>query len=179
MISRADNLIQLSDEAFTDQLTGLPNRRAWERQLQKLGGDPRKLAVGILDLDLFKEFNDTYGHPAGDRLLKETAAAWRGQIRDGDMLARIGGEEFGILLRDCEIHIAIDVVERLRYLVTQTRTCSAGIAIRHLDEPLGQTVGRADTALYQAKLQGRDQSALSDDNHLTSDPRLQPARPGD
>jgi diguanylate cyclase (GGDEF)-like protein len=171
VISRADNLTQLSDEAFTDQLTGLPNRRAWERQLENLETDRRQLAIGILDLDHFKEFNDTYGHPAGDRLLKETAAAGRDQIRDGDMLARIGGEEFGILLQDRETCIALEIVERLRHLVSETRTCSAGIAIKQPDEPLEHAVERADAALYQAKSQGRDQSALSDDSSVAAIPR--------
>ena len=114
VISRADALDHLSDEALTDALTGLPNRRAWERQLRQLSAVGQQLAIGMLDLDHFKEFNDTYGHPAGDRLLKETAAAWRDQLRPGDVLARVGGEEFGLLLLDCDAHTASEVVDRLR-----------------------------------------------------------------
>jgi diguanylate cyclase (GGDEF)-like protein len=160
-ISRADTLDSLSDETLTDPLTGLPNRRAWERQLRALDLDRRPLAVAILDLDHFKQFNDTYGHPAGDRLLKETAAAWRDQIRDGDMLARVGGEEFGVLLRDCGAEKAIEVIERLREHVADGRTCSAGIAIKEIGETTEHTVERADVALYQAKASGRDHYAMA------------------
>jgi GGDEF domain-containing protein len=98
VISSADALDHLSDEALTDALTGLPNRRAWDRQLRQLSAAGQPSGVGMLDLDHFKQFNDTHGHPVGDRLLKETAAAWRDQLCVGDILARIGGEEFGLLL---------------------------------------------------------------------------------
>jgi predicted signal transduction protein with EAL and GGDEF domain len=114
--------------------------------------------------------NDTYGHPAGDRLLKETAAAWRGQLRPGDVLARVGGEEFGLLLLDCDAHTASEVVDRLREQVTHDRTCSAGIAIKAVDESPDDAVQRADTALYQAKAQGRDQSRLAANEDLAAAP---------
>jgi diguanylate cyclase (GGDEF)-like protein len=161
VISRADALDHLSDEARTDALTGLPNRRAWERQLRQLSAAGQRLAIGMLDLDRFKEFNDTYGHPAGDRLLKETAAAWRDQLRPGDVLARVGGEEFGLLLLDCDEPTACEVVDRLREHVTHGRTCSAGIAIQTFDEAPDAAVERADAALYRAKAQGRNQSRLA------------------
>jgi diguanylate cyclase len=124
----------------------------------------------MLDLDHFKEFNDTYGHPAGDRLLKETAAAWRGQLRPGDVLARVGGEEFGLLLLDCDAHAASEVVDRLRDHVTHDRSCSAGIAIKSVDEAPDDAVQRADTALYQAKAQGRNQSRLAATEDLAAAP---------
>ena len=122
--SATDALDHLNDEALTDALTGLPNRRAWERQLRQLSDAGQQLAIGMLDLDHFKQFNDAHGHPAGDRLLKETAAAWRGQLRPGDVLARVGGEEFGLLLLDCGEQTATEVVDRLRDHVTHGRTCS-------------------------------------------------------
>ena len=161
VIARADALDHLSDEALTDPLTGLPNRRAWERHLRQLSAAGRQLAVGMLDLDHFKQFNDTYGHPAGDRLLKESAAAWRDQLRPGDVLARVGGEEFGLLLLDCDADTACEVVDRLREHVAHDRTCSAGIAIKAFDEAPDAAVQRADTALYQAKARGRNQSRLA------------------
>jgi diguanylate cyclase (GGDEF)-like protein len=161
VISRADALDHLSDEALTDPLTGLPNRRAWERQLRQHTEAGQQFAISILDLDRFKQFNDTYGHPAGDRLLKETAAAWRDQLRPGDIVARIGGEEFGLLLLDCAAHTASEVVDRLRSRVVQNQTCSAGIAIREPEETPEAVVDRADAALYRAKAQGRDQSMLA------------------
>jgi diguanylate cyclase (GGDEF)-like protein len=161
VISRADALDHLSDEALTDALTGLPNRRAWERQLRRLSAVGQPLAIGMIDLDHFKEFNDTYGHPAGDRLLKETAAAWRDQLRPGDVLARVGGEEFGLVLLDCDAHTASEVVDRLRQHVTHDRTCSAGIAIKAFEEAPDDAVERADAALYEAKAEGRNQSRLA------------------
>lgn len=116
--------------------------------------------MAVLDLDHFKAFNDTYGHPAGDRLLKETAAAWRDQLRPGDLLARIGGEEFALLL-DCDIDDALEIVERLRETVSHNRTCSAGIAVRQPGETLDSVVTRADRALYEAKAIGRDRICQS------------------
>jgi diguanylate cyclase (GGDEF)-like protein len=160
VIDRADALGFLTDEARTDPLTGLPNRRTWDTELQRALVQDRHLTVAMLDLDHFKDFNDTFGHPAGDRLLKETAAAWRDELRSGDVLARIGGEEFALLL-DCDVHNALEIVERLREHVSQNRTCSAGIAIRAPDETLEALLTRADRALYDAKTGGRDRTHLS------------------
>lgn len=84
-----------------------------------------------------------------------------GQLRAGDALARIGGEEFGLLLRDCEADTATEVVDRLRSHVTDGRTCSAGLAVKGLGEPPQAALERADAALYQAKTQGRDQSKMA------------------
>ena len=101
-IDRADAMEQLADEAQTDALTGLPNRRAWDVHLDRAVVEHQQWAIAMLDFDHFKEYNDTFGHPAGDRLLKETAAGWRDRLRNGDILARLGGEEFGLLLLDCD-----------------------------------------------------------------------------
>jgi diguanylate cyclase (GGDEF)-like protein len=161
VIARADVIDHLAGEAQTDALTGLPNRRAWDAQLQRALSGHAPLAVAMLDLDHFKQFNDAFGHPAGDRLLKETAAAWRDQLRSGDVLARLGGEEFGLLLFDCDAGTALDVVERLRRSISQGRTCSAGIAFRAGGEGADTLVARADAALYEAKSRGRDQARLS------------------
>ena len=161
VIARADVLGDLADAAQTDALTGLPNRRAWDLELAEALREHPRLAIAILDLDHFKQYNDTYGHPAGDRLLKETAAAWRDQLRAGDLLARLGGEEFGLLLPDCDGEVALDVVERLRGSVSGGRTCSAGIAVRAVGEDAEVVVARADGALYRAKASGRDQTLLS------------------
>ena len=170
VISRADTLDNLNEEAFSDELTGLPNRRSWERHLRQLGAADQPVAIAILDLDHFKQFNDTHGHPAGDRLLKETAARWRDELRTGDLLARIGGEEFGLLLIDCDVDAATEVVDRLRRCVTHNSTCSAGIAIQHPAETPQTTTERADAALYRAKTRGRDQARLAEDDHLPPRP---------
>jgi diguanylate cyclase (GGDEF)-like protein len=160
VIDRADVMNLLTGEARTDPLTGLPNRRVWDAELRRAAGQDRLITVAVLDLDHFKAFNDTYGHPAGDLLLKETAAAWRDQLRPGDLLARIGGEEFALLL-DCDIEDALEIVERLREQVSQNRTCSAGIAVRQPGESLDSVVTRADRALYEAKAIGRDRICQS------------------
>jgi diguanylate cyclase (GGDEF)-like protein len=156
VIARADVMDDLTDEAQTDGLTGLPNRRTWDEHLTRIANNVEQWAIAILDLDHFKEFNDTYGHPAGDRLLKETAAAWRDQLRAGDFLARIGGEEFGLLLPDCDIETAVEVIDRLRRTVTHRRTCSAGLTAHAPGDSAETAIARADHALYQAKAEGRN-----------------------
>jgi diguanylate cyclase (GGDEF)-like protein len=155
-VERADLLTQLTDMASTDALTGLPNRRAWENSLAKALASGERLAVAMLDFDRFKDFNDTRGHPAGDRLLKESAAAWRTELRTGDLLARLGGDEFALLLPNCPPEAALVVVERLRKRIPYEQTCSAGIAIHVADEPAELLMTRVDETLYAAKASGRD-----------------------
>ena len=161
VITRADVVDDLYDAAQTDALTGLPNRRAWDSHLKRSLAEERQIAIAMLDFDHFKAFNDTYGHPAGDRLLKEAAAAWRDQLRTGDLLARVGGEEFALILVDCELDAATDIVERLRASMPQSRTCSAGLAVRLEGEGAESIITRADRALYQAKADGRNRLALA------------------
>jgi diguanylate cyclase (GGDEF)-like protein len=156
VIELADRMTQLNDMASTDALTGLPNRRAWETSLAGALADTEPVVVAMLDLDHFKDFNDTRGHPAGDRLLKEAAAAWRGELRAGDFLARLGGEEFGLLLPNCSVEDALRVVERLRARMPYDQTCSAGVAVRIPAESAENLMVRADAALYSAKAAGRD-----------------------
>jgi diguanylate cyclase (GGDEF)-like protein len=129
--------------------------------LQRALSSDGQVAIAMLDFDHFKQFNDTHGHPAGDRLLKETAAAWRDQVRGGDLLARLGGEEFGLLLRTRDATTALDVTERLRCLVSGGWTCSAGIAVAQPGEDAEAVVARADRALYEAKARGRDRIHLT------------------
>jgi len=161
VITRADTLTELSGMAETDPLTGLPNRRAWDLGVAQLLSEGAEFTVAMLDFDHFKQYNDTYGHPAGDRLLKETAALWREQLRAGDLLARLGGEEFGLLLLGCDAKHASEVIERLRGAVYGDRTCSAGFAVRQPGESSDAVMMRADEALYEAKASGRDRACLS------------------
>jgi diguanylate cyclase (GGDEF)-like protein len=156
LLSRADQLAHLAGIATTDALTGLPNRRAWDARVKRAVLDDESVAIAILDLDNFKRFNDTFGHLEGDALLRETAAAWSEHVRDGDLLARLGGEEFGLLLPDCDQREAVEVIERLRAAVTHAQTCSAGVAVRRGSESVESAIGRADAALYGAKRAGRD-----------------------
>jgi diguanylate cyclase (GGDEF)-like protein len=157
----SEMLNQVSDIASTDALTGLPNRRAWDALLVELLADDRCMTVTMLDIDHFKEFNDSQGHPAGDRLLRETAAAWREELRAGDFVARLGGDEFALLLPDCTAANALEVVERLRLRIPSEQTCSAGIATHVPGSPPEALMAQADTALYEAKTAGRDRSCTT------------------
>jgi diguanylate cyclase (GGDEF)-like protein len=161
VIARADVVDHLTGEAQTDPLTGLPNRRAWDAQVKRAHAEGANLVIAMIDFDHFKTFNDTYGHPAGDRLLKATAAAWRDQLRGDDLLARLGGEEFGLLLHDCDAATATEVTERLRCSVSDNWTCSAGIAVGQPGEGVDAVIARADRALYEAKAAGRDRTQLA------------------
>jgi diguanylate cyclase (GGDEF)-like protein len=161
VIERADMLSQLTDMASTDALTGLPNRRAWETSLERALSEEEGVALAMLDFDHFKEFNDTHGHPAGDRLLRETAAAWREELRAGDLVARLGGDEFALLLPNCNAANALEVVERLRLRIPSEQTCSAGIATHEPGAPPEALMAQADTALYEAKTAGRNRTHLT------------------
>jgi diguanylate cyclase (GGDEF)-like protein len=159
-ISRAEMRRRLADQARTDPLTGTPNRRVWcerldfERERASRGGPP--VIVAVLDLDHFKAFNDSFGHPAGDDLLCEVSQAWNAALRPTDLLARLGGEEFGVLLADTDIDTAVAVMERLRTLVPGEQTVSIGVVLSADDETADATMQRADEALYAAKAAGRD-----------------------
>jgi diguanylate cyclase (GGDEF)-like protein len=157
-------LERLEDLAHTDPLTGLANRRAWEERLEAALRDAAAtgapLAVALLDLDRFKDLNDTQGHGAGDRLLRELAAGWSGAVRGRDLLARLGGDEFGLLLTDCDEQGALTLVERLRADIPGEHTCSAGVAAWRAGETADALLARADAALYAAKAAGRDRAAV-------------------
>jgi diguanylate cyclase (GGDEF)-like protein len=150
----------IRDLARQDELTGLPNRRAWNDELPRAlerarrYGDP--VCVAILDLDFFQRINDRYGRPAGDRLLKEAAAAWSGQLRAVDTLARYGGEEFVALLPGADEVQASAVLARMGTATPLAQTFSGGIAEWDGEETSDQLVARADAALLAAKAAGRD-----------------------
>lgn len=164
-IDHTDLLRSLSATASRDQLTGLTNRRGWDGLLAKemaIGRSRRvPLSVAIIDLDRFKDYNDRHGHRAGDRLLREAAGAWTAAIRQGDELARWGGEEFTLLLPDCGGACALEVVERLRRSTPGGQTCSAGVAAWDGRESAIELFERMDEALYAAKAAGRDVAMLA------------------
>ena len=155
-----DQAAQLRALAHNDALTGIPNRRAWDLELSRemakavRSGDP--VAVALIDIDHFKRFNDNHGHPAGDRLLKEAAAAWRDQLRTADLLARYGGEEFGVVLVGQSLETAIAVLDRMRAVTPNGQSFSAGVALWDGREIPEQLVARADEALYRSKHEGRN-----------------------
>jgi diguanylate cyclase (GGDEF)-like protein len=114
----------------------------------------------MIDLDHFKEFNDERGHQAGDRFLKQAAAAWGVELRGTDFLSRYGGEEFALALPNCTPEEAIEVAERLRAATPEGETCSIGIASWDGQESAPALLGRADAALYEAKGRGRNLSVI-------------------
>jgi len=145
----------LARQARTDPLTGLANRRGWDEQLgRELARAERSgsvLSVALLDLDDFKSFNDLHGHQAGDRLLLEAAAAWRGQLREIDVLCRWGGDEFALLLPDCSGRDAHEVIARLTRATPSRQSCAAGVAAWDGHETSHDLLRRADTALLEEK----------------------------
>lgn len=166
--------VQLSIEAaITDGLTGLYNRRYMETHLTTLveqaAGRNKPLAALVLDIDYFKSINDTYGHDAGDDVLREFAIRVRKSIRGIDLACRYGGEEFVIVMPETDMAVAATVAERLRrriatepFPVEQGRrsidvTISIGIAaIEGTDDTAALLLKRADQALYRAKRDGRN-----------------------
>jgi diguanylate cyclase (GGDEF)-like protein len=168
---------QLAALAHNDGLTGVPNRRAWDLELPREMARGRRanvpVSIALLDVDHFKRYNDRFGHQAGDELLKESATAWTRELRQGDLLARYGGEEFGVVLPGLTVEQAVEVIDRLRRSTPLGQTVSAGVACWDGVESPERLVGRADTALYRAKHNGR--------NRVTPDldaprPELVPAR---
>ena len=160
-IERGELLGRLEVAARTDDLTGLLNRRAWDeelgRELSRADRDGGSLCVAILDLDRFKQYNDSHGHQAGDRFLKQMAGTWTQTLRAGDILARYGGEEFALALPGTNLEHARQMLERLRESLPEGQTCSAGVCCWDGSESAESLTARADTALYAAKEAGRDQ----------------------
>jgi diguanylate cyclase len=118
------------------------------------------LCVAILDLDRFKEYNDTYGHQAGDRFLKQLSGGWSQNLRTGDILARYGGEEFALALPGTNLEHSQQMLDRLREALPEDQTCSAGVCQWDGSETAEQLTARADTLLYAAKAAGRNRVAL-------------------
>ncbi len=162
---REDLIAEVQSLARSDALTGLPNRRAIDevlpREMSRALRTDSPLCLAIVDIDHFKTYNDTYGHLAGDRVLRECAAAWDSQLRGADTIVRFGGEEFLVILPECEAFDAAEIVERLRAATPEEQTCSAGLAVWKPGESVDDLVGRADKALYEAKESGRDRLVSS------------------
>lgn len=166
MTSRIAYVSRLEHESRTDALTGLANRRVLKSRLEVLvsmasrAGTP--LTVAMIDLDRFKQFNDTLGHQSGDRLLRALAQAMSERLRTQDLLARYGGEEFCLVLPDTALPAAQGLLEELRILASavlvegRSTTLSAGAAEWQRGESVEHLLARADRALYDAKQAGRD-----------------------
>ncbi|MCW8845051.1 MAG: EAL domain-containing protein [Gammaproteobacteria bacterium] len=161
---------QMSYQASHDALTGLINRREFERRLNETLSDARTKnnshVLCYLDLDRFKAVNDTCGHTAGDNLLREVAGIVRDKVRDSDLVGRLGGDEFGMILLGCPLdkarQISDDVVKAVRdyRFVWRDRIFNIGVSvgmveITHESGSLEDLVSAADSACYIAKQQGR------------------------
>lgn len=148
----------LQRQALVDAVTGLPNRgmldTALDREIGMAARRAEPLSVGIVDLDHFKALNDTAGHLAGDRRLREFADAWTRRLRSVDSLVRYGGDEFVVLLPGCDLSAGAEAVERLR--ATGVQPCSVGLTEWSPEDTPESLLSRADTALYRAKREGRD-----------------------
>jgi diguanylate cyclase (GGDEF)-like protein len=153
--------------ARTDFLTGAANRWAWDMELQRTieeapsGVCEAGLVVALLDIDHFRIYNEEHGHRSGDRLLQELSSRWRKMVGPGDVLARHGGEEFALLIRDATPAAALALVDRLRQATPRGHTCSAGLAVWDGTEPADAVMARADEALFDAKRQGRNRTVLA------------------
>jgi diguanylate cyclase (GGDEF)-like protein len=162
---------RVQNMAAVDELTGIANRRRFletaERDVDAAARHGRPLAAMMIDIDHFKNINDTYGHPTGDDVIRIVAGRLAAQARRTDLLGRYGGEEFALLLPETATRTCRDLAERLRAAVAdvpvQTRsgpltvTVSVGIANRlPADADLGALLSRADEALYEAKKAGRN-----------------------
>jgi len=168
-LARADSRREAESQAATDGLTGLPNRRYFDEFCALLAQRRRSgdaVAVLMIDIDKFKNLNDTYGHPVGDEVLKAVGAAIVSTIREHDVPARVGGEEFAVLLRNPGPDIAMEVGERVREAVHSLDLSPLGVPAVSVsvgvadaigpEEPITEVVSRADQALLRAKRAGRD-----------------------
>ena len=169
----SDALERISILATHDELTGLANRR---RALEIMAYEERRATrstppcIGILDIDHFKRINDTLGHAAGDAVLQRVAEQCKLSLRDTDVLARWGGEEFVLLMPETHINEAMQVLQRLHRALAAPQawadapermvTFSAGLTPHVAGEAMQSTVARADAALYRAKQGGRNRTEL-------------------
>jgi diguanylate cyclase (GGDEF)-like protein len=169
--SRNERMQELEREAGQDPLTGLKNRRRFEEDLRAAMARGRRErttgALLMLDLDHFKQVNDSHGHPAGDQVIREVADVLRRRSRESDVLARLGGDEFAVVLPNCSAAEARLAAEAIAAAIRSHRpagegveplTASVGVAIfgDHPRTSIGSVVSEADTAMYAAKDGGRD-----------------------
>lgn len=169
-------MARLSEQALSDELTGLPNRRAFFDELARVQAAMRRselpAAIAVLDIDHFKQVNDTYGHAAGDVALQVLAEVLRTTLRGEDFLARIGGEEFALVLRGADLGVAERIAERMRERVAATPvdlpegqtirvTVSIGVAPFSANCRDLACLKAADKALYEAKNSGRNRVCLA------------------
>jgi diguanylate cyclase (GGDEF)-like protein len=140
-----------------------------QKKFSDRGG--RVFCIGILDIDHFKRVNDSHGHGAGDEVLRNFANCVQRELRESDVIARWGGEEFLLMLTECRVGQADSMLDRVREVVNAQNMCpehpelhirfSAGLAEQRFDEDISETIERADQALYRAKRAGRNRTVLA------------------
>jgi diguanylate cyclase (GGDEF)-like protein len=175
---------ELQRQAGQDSLTGLKNRRRFEEDLRSEMARSRRMgrtgALMMLDLDYFKQVNDSLGHPAGDLLIKEIAGVLKRRARATDVLARLGGDEFAIVLPQCDSEEARSVAEAIATAIREHAgaaengppvTASIGIAMFGADPRTSfeSVIAEADTAMYAVKDAGRDGVRVFDPLAVRSD----------
>ena len=166
--------LALEELATTDPLTGLANRRRFEERLrheaERSVRTGSALTLLLLDIDHFKAVNDTRGHPVGDVLLRAVAGQCRTTVRNIDLVARIGGEEFAVLLVDLPLHEGEHVADRMRKVIESTVVhlthqppveCTVSIGVAAFTGDPDELVSRADAALYRAKAEGRNRVCVA------------------
>lgn len=169
-IRRAKREAELSLAAGTDFLTQLPNRRALHDAISDLGTWKFGVSLVAIDVDHFKSINDVHGHEIGDETLRLVGKRLKDSVRDSDYVARVGGEEFHLIIKASNHGEAYEITERIRYTISQpiqiedmaiTVTASAGgVFLSSWDANNPTPFARADVALYQAKIQGRNQTVF-------------------
>lgn len=170
-LSQIERERQWEMRALTDPLTGLPNRRGFERGMAGLRTPQTTSALIAIDLDYFKSVNDTYGHAAGDYVLQKVSMVLRSNLRNRDLLSRLGGEELAVLLPETDTALAQLVSERLRRAVETVDilwngkainiTASFGVAVAPGTLATAEMFAQADAALYSAKRNGRNRVIFS------------------
>lgn len=166
-----ENAYNMNIISSTDGLSELLNRRSWYEKSQALFKIKNKVAFLMLDIDLFKKINDTYGHDTGDKVIKEVSNIILQQTRDNDILGRLGGEEFGILLLDSEPFEVLKIANRIKDKIEETEissnenlikvTASIGISFKNENTNTFETFLKiADINLYKAKESGRNKVVM-------------------
>ncbi len=172
----------LEAQSLTDMLTGINNRRAFdsrlEEEFQRASRYNKSCSLVMIDIDYFKEFNDTYGHPAGDEALRAVANLLKSEIRAHDFLARYGGEEFAVILPNTNLKGSIVMGERFRRTVQRAawknRPITISVGTATIDKSIktpGELLRASDHALYHAKQNGRNRvnNAVNLLNHQGND----------
>lgn len=186
MEEQAEELDRTRREALTDDLSGVGNRKAFDKKLRLLTGHYKRehapFCLVLCDLDRFKWINDTFGHQAGDRVLAELGELLRACVREGDIVTRIGGDEFAILLPHASLEVGRQVADRVHAACSKTNfgvgaeqgetavTLSLGVAHARPGDTPDSIVARADQALYESKRRGRNQVFADEGSESLAEP---------